>query len=121
MVRGAGAPFARGRMASARLLIGALLLAILLAGVATAALASFGARALPAAAHQRLGAIQQTTIGVVGQIGARQASTDTSAISMALHSALPDIPVTLLAAPWSRHLVLPPPTGTIGTPLIQAP
>jgi hypothetical protein len=120
MLRGARAPFALRRMVSARLLIGALLLAILLAAVATTALASFGARALPAAAHQRLAAIRQTTIGVVGQIGARQASTDTSAISMALRAALPDIPVTLLTGRWSSHLALSQPTRTTGTPLIQA-
>src|SRR5260370_38339811 len=106
MLRGARAPFALRRMASARLLIGALLLAILLAAVATAALASFGARALPAAAHQRLGAIQQTTIGVVGQIGARQASTATSALSMALPSALAETPVTRPPCRLSLHLRL---------------
>src|SRR5260370_23140626 len=106
-------------MAPAGVLMGALLLAIRPAAVATAALASFGARALPAAAHQRLGAIQQTTIGAVGQIAAMQASTDTSAISMALHPALPDIPVTLLPRRCSSHPVLPPPTGTIRTPPIQ--
>src|SRR5260370_33061370 len=117
MLRGARARFALGRMASARLLIGALLLAILPAAGATAALASFGARALPAAPHQRLGAIQQTTIGVVGQIGARQASTDTSAISMALPSPRPALPVTPLAGRLSRHLVPPRPTGTKCPPL----
>jgi hypothetical protein len=120
MLRGARVPFALRRMAATRLLIGALLLAILLAAVVTAALASFGARALPVAVHQRLAAIRQTTIGVVGQVGARLTSTDTSAISAALHSALPGIPVTLLTGRWSSHLSLPLPAGSGSAPLIQA-
>ncbi|MGE5136266.1 MAG: FtsX-like permease family protein [Gemmatimonadota bacterium] len=120
MLRGARAPFTLRRMASTPLLLASLLLAILLATAVTAALASFGARALPAAVHQRLAAARQTAITVTGQIGAARASADTAVIGSALRSAMPGVPLTLLTGRWSDQLQLPRPAGTAATSLIQA-
>jgi len=108
------------RLGSARFLPASLLFAILTSVAVTTALAGFGARALPAAAHQRLAGGPGTPILISGQIGAATASADTPVIRSSLRSALGTVPFTLASGRWPDQLALPLPhrRGTI--PLIQA-
>src|SRR5262249_54556957 len=83
-------------------------------------LASFGARALPAAAHKRLAASPATTILVSGQIGAARAGADLRVIRTATRSALGPVPFLLASGRWSDHLTLPVPHRGNQVPQIQA-
>ena len=119
-IRGARASFVFRRLGSAPLLPASLLVAILTSVAVTTALAGFGARALPAAAHRRLATAPGTPILISGQIGAATASADTPVIRSSFRSALGTVPFTLVSGRWSDQLALPRPHrgGTI--PLIQA-
>jgi hypothetical protein len=86
-----------------------LLLAVLTSVTVTTALASFGARALPAAAHKRLADSRTTTILVSGQFGAARARADLRVIRTAARSALGTVPFTLASGHWSDQLTLPVP------------
>ena len=119
-VRAARLPFVLGRARFAPLLPASLLLAVLTSVLVTTALASFGSRALPAAAHQRLARSAATTIQVSGQLTAGQASADQPIIRAAVHSALGGVPSTLASARWSDQLALPRTGGRNQMPLIQA-
>jgi hypothetical protein len=119
-VRAARLPFVLGRARFAPLLPASLLLAVLTSVLVTTALASFGSRALPAAAHQRLARSAATTIQVSGQLTAGQASADQPIIRAAVHSALGGVPFTLASARWSDQLALPRTGGRNQMPLIQA-
>jgi hypothetical protein len=78
--RGARASFVLRRLRSARLLPASLLLAILTSTMVTVGLASFGARALPAAEHRRLANVSDATIEVSGQVGTARADADARGI-----------------------------------------
>ncbi|MGI8451980.1 MAG: hypothetical protein ACR2MP_33320, partial [Streptosporangiaceae bacterium] len=93
--RGSRVMFVLRRTRSAPLLPASLLLAILIAVTVTTGLASFGARALPAAVHQRLAAAPATPVGVSGQVGAARALADQSVIRASIRSALGSVPFTL--------------------------
>src|SRR6266513_169579 len=88
-VPGSRASFVLRRTRFAPLVPASLLLAVLTSVTVTTALASFGARALPTAAHKRLADSPATTILVSGQIGAARARAD-------LH-------VIRAAQAWSAH------------------
>lgn len=118
--RGSRVMFVLRRTRSAPLLPASLLLAILIAVTVTTGLASFGARALPAAVHQRLAAAPATPIVVSGQIGAARARADQSVIRASIRSALGSVPFTLASGRWSDQLALPAPRGASQPPLIQA-
>jgi hypothetical protein len=119
-LRGARASFVLRRLRSAPLLPASLLFAILTSVAVTTALADFGARALPAAAHRRLASQPGTPILVSGQIGAATASADTPVIRSSLRSALGTVPFTLAGGRWSDQLALPRPHRRGTVPLIQA-
>jgi hypothetical protein len=108
------------RMGSTRLLAVSLLLVTLTSAGMAAALASFGARALPEAVHQRLAGAVGTSVRISGQIGTVTASADTPAIRSSVRSALGPVPFTLVSARFSDDLALPQPHGSITTPLLQA-
>jgi hypothetical protein len=118
--RGARGSFVLRRMGSTRLLAVSLLLVTLASAGMAAALASFGARALPEAVHQRLAGVAGTSVRISGQIGAVTASADTPAIRSSIRSALGPVPFTLVSARWSDDLALPQPHGSSTTPLLQA-
>jgi hypothetical protein len=118
--RGARASFVLRRMGSARVLPVSLLLAIITSTVVATALAVFGARALPAAVHQRLARVPGTTVQISGQFGAATAGADTPVIASSLRSALGGIPFTLTSGRWSDPLALPRAAGRDVVPLIQA-
>jgi hypothetical protein len=107
-------------MGSTRLLAVSLLLVTLTSAAMAAALASFGARALPEAVHQRLAGAAGTAVRISGQIGAVTASADTPAIRSSIRSALGPVPFTLVSARWSDDLALPQPHRSSTTPLLQA-
>jgi hypothetical protein len=119
-LRGARSSFVLRRMGFARLLPASLLLAILTATIVTTALASFGSRALPEALHRRLTQASDTSILVSGQVGAGQASSDTTAVTSTVRSALGRVPFTLVSGRWSDQLKLPKPRGASLPPLLQA-
>jgi hypothetical protein len=119
-VRGARSSFVLRRARFAPLLPASLLLAVLTSVLVTTALASFAARALPAASRQFLARSPATTIQVSGQLTAAQASADQPVIRAAVHSALGRVPFTLTSARWSDQLALPPTGSRNRTPLIQA-
>lgn len=119
-LRGARASFVLRRLGSAPLLPASLLFAILTSVAVTTALAGFGARALPAAAHRRLAGQPGTPILISGQIGAATASADTPVIRSSLRSALGTVPFTLVSGRWSDQLALPQPHRRGTVPLIQA-
>jgi hypothetical protein len=120
-VRGARVPFVLRRAGSAPLLPASLLLAVLVSVLVTTALASFAARALPAAAHQRLARSSAATpIQVSGQVDAATASADEPVIRAAIRSALGRVPFTMASARWSDQLALPRTGGGNQVPLIQA-
>jgi hypothetical protein len=119
--RGSRVMFVLRRTRSAPLRPASLLLAILIAVTVTTGLSSFGARALPAAVHQRLAAAPATPILVSGQIGAARARADQSAISASVRTALGGVPFTLASGRWLDQLALPRPHGASQAPLIQAP
>src|SRR5579859_4651978 len=108
------------RSLSAPLLPASLLLAVLTSVVVTTALASFGTRALPVAAHQRLASSRAATVGVSGQIDAARARADLPVIRSAMRSALGAIPFSILSARWFDQLDLPAQSGLNKTALIQA-
>jgi len=112
--------FVLRRTRSAPLLPASLLLAILIAVTVTTGLASFGARALPAAVHQRLASAPATPIVVSGQIGAARARADQSVIRASVRSALGSVPFTVASGLWSDQLALPARRGASQPPLIQA-
>jgi hypothetical protein len=112
--------FVLRRTRSAPLLPASLLLAILIAVTVTTGLASFGARALPAAVHQRLATATATPVVASGQIGAARARADQAVIAASIRSALGQVPFTLASGRWSDQLVLPRPHGVTQAPLIQA-
>ena len=97
-----------------------LLLAVLTSVTVTTALASFGARALPAAAHQRLAGSPAATIQVSGQIGAARAGADLHVIATAIRSVLGAVPFTVVSGQWSDQLALPGPRRGSQVPQIQA-
>src|SRR2546430_5712901 len=119
-VRGARASFVLRRLGSAPLLPTSLLFAILTSVAVTTALADFGARALPAAAHRRLASQPGTPILISSQVGAATASADTPVIRSSLRSALGTVPFTLVGGRWSDQLALPQPHRPGTVPLIQA-
>ena len=118
--RGSRVMFVLRRTRSAPLLAASLLLAVLIAVTVTTGLASFGARALPAAVHQRLATAPAAPIVVSGQIGAGRATADQSVIGASIRSALGPVPFTLASGRWSDQLALPTPRGASQAPLIQA-
>ena len=97
-----------------------LLLAVLTSVTVTTALASFGARALPAAAHQRLAGSPAATIQVSGQIGAARAAADLHVIHTVIRSVLGAVPFTVVSGQWSDQLALPVPHRGNQVPQIQA-
>jgi hypothetical protein len=105
-VPGSRASFVLRRARFAPLVPASLLLAVLTSVTVTTALASFGAWALPAAAHKRLAGSPATTILVTGQIGAAKASADLRVIRTAMRSALGTVPFTLVSGRWSDQLTL---------------
>ena len=119
-VRRARASFVLRRAGSAPLLPASLLLATATSVLVTTALASFAARALPAAAGQLLARSPATTIQVSGQLTAGQASADQPVIRASVRSALGGVPFTLTSARWSDQLALPHIGNRNQTPLIQA-
>src|SRR5262249_10309774 len=74
--RGGRASSVLRRLRSARLLPASLLLVILTSTMITVGLASFGARALPAAEHRRLANVSDATIEISGQVGTARANAD---------------------------------------------
>src|SRR5215470_11852473 len=118
--RGARASFVLRRLRSARLLPASLLLAILTSTTVTVGLASFSARALPAAEHQRLASVSDTTIEISGQVGAARADADARVIRSSVASALGGVGFGMLSGRWSDQLTLPKPRGQVQAPLIQA-
>ena len=119
-VRGARASFVLRRARSAPLLPTSLLLAVLTSVIVTTALASFGVRALPAAAHMRLASAPATSIQVSAQIDAARANADMRVIRSSMRSALGTVPFTMVSGRWSDPLALPAPRGGIQVPLIEA-
>jgi hypothetical protein len=119
-VPGSRASFVLRRTRFAPLVPASLLLAVLTSVTVTTALASFGARALPAAAHKRLAGSPSTTILVSGQIGAARARADQHVIRTATRSALGTVPFTLASGRWSDTLTLPAPHRGKQVPQIQA-
>ena len=117
---GSRASFVLRRTRFAPLVPASLLLAVLTSVTVTTALASFGARALPAAAHKRLADSPTTTILVSGQIGAARASADLHVIRAQMRSALGTVPFTLVSGRWSDQLTLPVPHSGNQTSQIQA-
>ena len=97
-----------------------LLFAVLTSVAVTTALASFGARALPAAVHHQLASAPGTSVQISGQIGAARASADTPVIRSSLRSALGTVPFTLVSGRWSDQLALPQRHRGATIPLIQA-
>ena len=119
-VPGSRASFVLRRTRFAPLVPASLLLAVLTSVTVTTALASFGARALPAAAHKRLANSPATTILVTGQIGAARASADLHVLRTAMRSALGTVPFTVASGRWSDQLSLPRPHRGNQVPQIQA-
>ena len=118
--RGARASFVLRRLRSARLLPASLLLAVLTSTMVTVGLASFGARALPAAEHRRLANVSDATIQVSGQVGAARADADARVIRSSVASALGGVGFVMLSGRWSDQLTLPKSRGESQAPLIQA-
>jgi len=118
--RGSRVMFVLQRTRSAPLLPASLLLAILIAVTVTTGLASFAARALPAAVHHRLATAPAAPIVVTGQIGAARARADQAVIRASIRSALGSVPFTLASGRWSDQLALPAPHGSSQPPQIQA-
>src|SRR3984957_6962560 len=112
--------FVLRRTRSAPLLPASLLLAILIAVTVTTGLASFAARALPAAVHHRLATAPAAPIVVSGQIGAARARADQAVIRASGRSVLGSVPFTLASGRWSDQLALPAPRGSSQPPQIQA-
>jgi hypothetical protein len=108
------------RLRSARLLPASLLLAILTSTMVTVGLASFGASALPAAEHQQLAKVSDTTIQLSGQVGTARADADARVIRSSIASALGGVGFGMLSGRWSDQLTLPKPRGEMQAPLIQA-
>jgi hypothetical protein len=118
--RGARASFVLRRLRSARLLPASLLLAILTSTMVTVGLASFGARALPAAEHRRLANVSGATIEISGQVGTDRADADARVIRFSVAAALGRVGFGMLSARWSDQFTLPKSRGQIQAPLIQA-
>jgi hypothetical protein len=118
--RSARASFVLRRLRSARLLPASLLLAILISTMVTVGLASFGARALPAAEHRRLANVSDATIEISGQVGPARADADARVIRSSVASALGGIRFGMLSGRWSDHFTLPKPRGETQAPQIQA-
>ncbi|MBO0814289.1 MAG: hypothetical protein J2P30_03935, partial [Actinobacteria bacterium] len=118
--RGARVSFVLRRLRSARLLPASLLLAILTSTMVTVGLASFGARALPAAEHRRLASVSDATIELSGQVGTARADADTRVIRSSVASALGGVGFGMLSGRWSDQLTLPKSRGEAQAPLIQA-
>jgi hypothetical protein len=108
------------RLGWARLLPASLLLAVLASTMVTVALASFGARALPAAEHRRLGGVSDATIEISGQIGTAKANADAKVIRASIAPALGHTGFQMLSGRWSDQLALPKPGGASQAPGIQA-
>jgi hypothetical protein len=119
-MRSSRGSFVLRRTLSAPLLPASLLLAVLTSVIVTTALASFGARALPAAAHKQLATAPATSILVTGQIDAAAGRADLPVIRSSVRSALRAVPFTLVSARWSDQLTLPNARGSSQVPLIQA-
>ena len=113
-------PLVLRRTLAAPLLPASLLLAVLTSVVVTTALASFGSRALPVAAHKRLASSRAATVQVSGQIDAARARADLPVLRSAMRSALGTIPFSILSARWFDQLALPAQSGLNKTALIQA-
>jgi hypothetical protein len=118
--RGARASFVLRRMGWARLLPASLLVAVLASTMVTVALASFGARALPAAEHRRLANVADATIGISGQIGTARADADAKVIRASISSALRHTGFEMLSGRWSDQFALPKPRGYSEAPGLQA-
>ena len=118
--RGARASFVLRRMRWARLLPASLLLAVLASTMVTVALASFGARALPAAEHRRLANVANATIEISGQIGTARADADAKVIRASISAALGHTGFQMLSGRWSDQLALPRPRGKSQAPGLQA-
>jgi hypothetical protein len=118
--RGSGALFVLARTGSSGVLAASAGFAVVLSVAITTALAGFGARALPEAAHQRLARARGISVAISGQVGAARASADTRVIDSLFRSALGGVPFTLTTGRWSDDLALPPPRNGRITPLVQA-
>ena len=118
--RGARASFVLRRLGWARLLPASLLLAILTSTMVTVALASFGARALPAAEHRRLANLADATIELSGQIGTARADADAKVIRASIAGALGHTGFQMISGRWSDPLALPRVRGQSQAPGIQA-
>lgn len=88
--------------------------------IVTTALASFGARALPAAMRKQLATTRDSTVQVSGQIDAATARADLPVIRSSMRSALGPVPFTVLSGSWSDQLALPAPHGQNQIAQIQA-
>jgi hypothetical protein len=86
----------------------------------TVGLASFGARALPAAEHRRLANVSGATIEISGQVGTNRADADARVIRFSVAAALGRVGFGMLSARWSDQFTLPKSRGQIQAPLIQA-
>lgn len=109
--RGSWVMFVLRRTRSAPLLPASLLLAILIAVTVTTGLASFGARGLPAAVHQRLATAPATPVVVSGQIGGARARADQAVIAASIRSALGPVPFTWPVAAGQTSWCCPGRTG----------
>src|SRR5262249_56634230 len=116
VVAAAGRPSVFGSRRRPRLLPASLLLAVLTSTMVTVGLASFGARALPAAEHRRLANVANATIEIRGQVGTARADADARIIRSSISSALGGVPFGMLSGRWSDHFTLPNPHGAAQAP-----
>ena len=120
MSRGPRESFVLRRMSSSRLLLGSVLLAIFITAALTAALVTFGERALPQAISRQLHFAPNVSMTINGQIDASQAIADTAVIRSSLRSAFRAVPVSLDRALWSDPLGLPASGSSQTIPLTEA-
>ncbi len=107
-------------MTSSRLLLGSVLLAIFITAALTAALVTFGERALPQAITRQLHFAPNASMTINGQIDATQAIADTAVIRSSLRTAFRTVPVSLDRALWSDPLGLPASGSSQTIPLTEA-
>lgn len=105
-LRPAGSVLTR-RMEASWLLLASVLLTIFITASLLAALASFGAQALPAAAHRQLARSPGMSIVAIGLVGAATERADTRAIHTAMDTAFGAVPYRLVEALWSDPLGFP--------------
>jgi ABC-type antimicrobial peptide transport system permease subunit len=106
MRRGLRASFVLRRMGSCRLLLGSVLLAVFITAALTAALVTFGERALPQGVSRQLHTAS-LSITISGQIDAAQAAADSAVIRSSMRTAFAAVPVRVQRALWSDPLGLP--------------